>query len=327
MRIWKRSICALLVLCLFICMIGCGEQNVKSEWTMEGETVLHADLVFHILNYINIEGSPANTYSKEYINQFEEFRAERSNNEYKLIEEAQKLSAPYKKYFSEVSQVAFIGFYCSSYEELKDHLNNLPLSIGAREEFIKPFIECMDAELSLYTEYWSGVIAEQENNMNKFISYSNKELYSFEKLFKYANKKPHYYFCVSLEPGKGRGINNNDQLMSAAGCIPKNKEEQQLYAFFQAFHEMTHQITDNKLFTNISMEDGTHLLSENVVMKTDYYLIQKFNKGGLKEYIQWTAWLEGISEASEQDFLDYYILSEKEEKEIQKMIDEIASIS
>ncbi len=51
---------------------------------------------------------------------------------------------------------------------------------------------------------------------------------------------------------------------------------------------MTHQITDHKLFTNISMDDGTHLLSEKVVMKTDYYLIQRLEKELLDDYIQFS---------------------------------------
>ena len=324
MKIWKKSICMIVALFLFISTVGCAEQKVESEWVMEGETVLHSDIVFHILNYINLEGLPANMYSKEYIDEFEDFRSKQSNNDYKLIEETQKLSVAYKKYFNEVSNVAFIGFYSSSYEELQDRLNSMPISTEAKEEFIKPFIQCMDAELSIYTEYWNRIIAEQKNNMDAFISYSNKTLRALEKLFKYANKKPHYYFCVSLGQGKGRGINN--RFMSAAGCIPKNEGEQQ-NAFFQAFHEMTHQITDDKLFTHISMEDGTHSLSEKVVMKTDYYLIQKFEKDLLNDYIQWTAWLHGVSGASEKDFLDYYKLPEKEEKEVQEIIDEISNIS
>ena len=322
MRIWKKSICMILALFLFISTVGCAEQKVESEWAMEGETVFHSDLVFHILNYINLEGSPANMYSQEYIDEFEDFRSKQSNNDYKLIEEAQKLSVPYMKYFNEVSYVAFIGFDCSSYEQLKDQLNSMSISTEAKEEFIKPFIQCMDAELSIYTEYWNRIIAEQKNNMDAFISYSNKILCRLEKVFKYANKKPHYYFCVSLGQGKGRGI-WNDQFIGAAGCIPKNESEQQ-YAFFQAFHEMTHQVTDRKLFTHISMEDETHLLSEKVVMKMDYYLIQGLGENLLEDYLQWTAWLAEKSEASEQDFLDYYKLPDKEEKEVQELINEIS---
>ncbi|MBE6022057.1 MAG: hypothetical protein E7231_02335 [Cellulosilyticum sp.] len=325
MKIWKKAICMIVGLFLSICTVGCVKQKVESEWAMEGEPVFHSDLVFHILNYINFEGSPANMYSKEYIDEFENFRSKQSNNDYKLIEEAQKLSVPYMKYFNEVSNVAFIGFYASSYEELKDQLNSMSISKEAKEEFIKPFIQCMDAELSIYTEYWDRIMADQKNSMDAFISYSNKTLCALEKVFKYANKKPHYYFCVSLGQGKGRGIWNN-RFVSAAGCIPKSKSEQQ-HAFFQAFHEMTHQITDRKLFTHISMEDGTHLLSEKVVMKTDYYLIQRLDEDLLEDYIRWIAWLAGISEISEQDFLDYYKLPDKEEKEVQKIIDEISNIS
>ena len=61
-------------------------------------------------------------------------------------------------------------------------------------------------------------------------------------------------------------------------------------------------------------------------MMADYYLIQGLREDLISNYVQWTAWLVGISEPSVQDFLEYYKLPNKEAKKVQEIIDEILNI-
>ncbi len=199
-------------------------------------------------------------------------------------------------------------------------LNDKSVSEEAKSQFVIPFMQCVDNEKEFYQKYWDNKIKESKSYIDEFEKFSNQNYYNLHNVFAYTNKRPHYFLCVSIN-GKGRGIYSNDKL-TAAVEIPKTKEEMN-DAFYQAFHEMTHQITDKKFFSAINMEDGTHLQSENIVMLTDYYIFKELNPNLLKPYIEWTAKQAGVSDVTEQDFLDFYKVTEEQESEIKSLVKEM----
>ena len=83
----------------------------------------------------------------------------------------------------------------------------------------------------------------------------------------------------------GRGLQSQD-VFFAAVPLPQNEREAE-QAFFQLFHEYTHQFTDILLNRMIRMDDGTHDLSENLVILTDYFIIKKIREEMMKKYLTW----------------------------------------
>lgn len=327
--IWCFSIIATLCGCL-------NDDNIKTQQAVQNQietnisednkfsvttdTLFHADLIYHVFNYIDLKDSPANLYSQDYINDFEEFRA-KQNNTNNLIESTKKLSNAYAKYFDEVNYIAFCSFSYSNYDDMKDAiLNDKSVSEEAKSQFVIPFMQCIDNEKELYHKYWDNKIKESKNYIDEFEKFSNDKNYNLYKVFAYTNKRPHYFLCVSLN-GKGRGIWSIDKL-TAAVEIPKTKEEMN-DTYYQAFHEMTHQLTDKKFFSAINMKDGTHSQSEKVVMITDYYIFKEQDPNLLKPYIEWTAKQAGVSDVTEQDFLNFYKVTEEQELEIKSLVKEI----
>jgi hypothetical protein len=303
---------------MLLCTVSCASPKSGEGIYATAETLFHADLVFHLLNYINLKDSPANLYSEDYISKFEEYKSDHGF-ESSLLKDAQNLDSAYKDYFNEVNIINFYAFDYSTYEDMVDNLkNDTRFSSAAKEKFIKPFISCMDKEKDIYKQYWDEEIKKNQKNIDSFLKYFNHNISPLENVFTYTNKKALLYLCVSLN-NKGRGINIDDTLCAAI-YLPKN-EKQRAAGFYQAFHEMTHQFTDQFMFENISMEDGTKLLSEKIVMKTDYYLFQDAKD----EYIQWDADSYGVSNATENDFLKFYELPDEYEGKIQDLLSAINS--
>ncbi len=314
----KRFISLFLFNIMLLCTVSCSSPKSGESICVNAETLFHADLVFHILNYINLKDSPANLYSVDYISEFEEYKLVHGF-ESSLLKDAQNLEAAYKDYFNEVNTIMFDAFDYSTYEDMVENLkNNTTYSYDAKEKFIKPFISCMDKEKDIYKQYWDDEIKKNQKNMDSFLLYFQNNISPVEKVFTYTNKNALLYLCVSLN-NKGRGIRRNDTLCAAI-YIPKN-ENQQTAGFFQAFHEMTHQFTDRSILEYISMEDESHSLSETIVWKTDYFLFQHVKD----EYLQWAADCAGVSNATENDFLEFYELPDEYEEKIQNLLSAINS--
>ena len=54
-----------------------------------------------------------------------------------------------------------------------------------------------------------------------------------------------------------------------------------------SLHELTHPCTDDLVGTSICMEDGSHALTENIVMLADYYLIKEIAPELVDRYFKW----------------------------------------
>lgn len=83
--------------------------------------------------------------------------------------------------------------------------------------------------------------------------------------------------------GRGSG-NQNSLLVALPFPLNENDEED---AFFMAIHELTHFCTDDLVGEDISMKDGSHALTENIVMIADYELIKGVNPALVAGYLKW----------------------------------------
>ena len=120
-----------------------------------------------------------------------------------------------------------------------------------------------------------------------------------------------------------RGFYRQDDFFAAVP-LPGNERET-VTAFFQLFHEYTHQFTDFLLNRPVSMDDGTHDLSENLVILTDYFMIKEISEETAKEYLSWICAICGGTGAplDEAAFLQLFPvppdLKERMAKEIKDM--------
>lgn len=319
----RKLLSVILCFCI-LCTIGCNKSTESEETEVKSivttETLFQADIIYHVLKYIQLEDSPANLYDEEYINEFEAFRKE-NNNTYNLVDAAVQLSGAYAKYFDEVTFIAFCAFdYTTLEDTINGILNDEIVSESAKSEFIIPFIDCVKEEQTIYEEYWNNKIQDSQSNIDKLVELANGYFTKLQKVFDYTGKNPQFCLCISLD-GEGRGITNTDML-TAAIEIPETDEEMTA-AFFQGFHEMTHQFTDQRFFTSISMDDGTHLMSEKVVMMTDYYIFKELEPDLLEAYIKWTGEEAGKSDATEEEFLEFYDLPEEQDNGIETLLKEM----
>ena len=115
----------------------------------------------------------------------------------------------------------------------------------------------------------------------------------------------------------GRGFYINDYF-SAAVPFPETENDFQS-VFFMLLHEYTHQFTDN-LLNNINFDDGSHNLSENIVILADYYLIKETDKSLIPNYIKM---FSGNMTGSEENFLSYFKVEKTLEMNIIKLINSI----
>jgi hypothetical protein len=102
--------------------------------------------------------------------------------------------------------------------------------------------------------------------------------------------------------------------------FPKNKNEFD-FSFIQLLHEYTHNITDS-LLNNINMKDGSHNLSEYLVILTDYYLIKSIDKSFIPIYFEWIK--DGRNEdLNESKFLSMFNVHENLRTEMKRIINDI----
>jgi hypothetical protein len=138
-------------------------------------------------------------------------------------------------------------------------------------------------------------------------------------VFEYFNKPCKILFSFIISQN-GRGF-HSDTHFAALIRFPKNESAFD-FSFIQLLHEYTHNFTDGLLNQNINMKDGSHSLSENVVIVADYYLIKSIDENFIPQYFEWVR--NGCNEdLDEQKFINLFNFDENLKAELMKLMSNI----
>jgi hypothetical protein len=153
------------------------------------------------------------------------------------------------------------------------------------DNFIKPFINILDRESEFFFPWWDKHDTENEDGKNEPTSRIIADFVSFTPIFDYFKKSPQVFLSYTLT-ANGRGFGGFPEYFTALAPFPKTDAETN-FVFFTLLHEITHQFTDSLIQGGISMQDGSHDLSESIVILADYYLIEALHPTKLNDYFKW----------------------------------------
>lgn len=242
------------------------------------------DLMYHILAHMEINNA-SNLYSEEYIDQIKQAKAGQYAD---LIAELAPLTAYYNENFDRLAMINFLPFYCSDVNALIHTLTHFDgFSSEDKEAFILPLTKLIQKENTFYSSYWNQLHEHSASSRAELESYLSEELTKYRKLFAYW-KKEHAIIGISYSiTCNGRGF-GNPQAPSFSAIVPFTETKAHYKAtFLQILHEYTHQFTDALLQQNIRMDDGSHSLSEQMVILFDYYLIKALQPEDVDAYFRW----------------------------------------
>lgn len=242
------------------------------------------DLMYHILAHMEVNNA-SNLYSEEYINQIKQAKAGQFAD---LTAELAPLTAYYNENFDRLAMINFLPFYCSDVNALIHTLTHFEgFTAEDKEVFILPLIEIMKAENIFYEPYRMQLHGHTAASRAKLESYLSANLTKYRKLFVYW-KKEHAIVGMSYSMHcNGRGF-GSPQASAFSAIVPLvNDENHYETTFLQILHEYTHQFTDALLQQNIRMDDGSHFLSEQMVILFDYYLIKELCPEDVSAYFRY----------------------------------------
>lgn len=230
----------------------------------------------------------------------------------------------YNENFDRLSVIHFLPFYSNDWDNLKQLLlNHHGFTETDHKMFIVPFVQLLQKESAMYFSFWENqyqTISDRKIHTENLLRTKFGE---FQCFFDYANKNAAAYLSFSLTRN-GRGFHNANGDFGAFAPYPQNIKDME-NVFFTLLHEYTHQVTDPMFHTNIRMGDGSHDLSENIVILFDYYLIAAISKTETESYFHWLASLSGNVDKriSVDEFLQFFYVSPAIHNEIKNLIDEI----
>ena len=244
------------------------------------------DLVYHVLAYMQV-CNDSNLYSEKYIREFEKYRMA-SEFSYDLKHAMTKIEQYYNQNFERLGIVNFLPLTQpdEDFEALKERLLNYPgFTREDKDSFVGPFVTALEKESLIYFPYWESEYRNAHDRRQKGEAEREPLLRSCDCVFSHYQKNKAVAFLSFSITCNGRGLQSQD-VFFAAVPLPQNEREAE-QAFFQLFHEYTHQFTDILLNRMIRMDDGTHDLSENLVILTDYFIIKKIREEMMKKYLTW----------------------------------------
>ncbi|NLC68809.1 MAG: hypothetical protein GX754_08560 [Clostridiaceae bacterium] len=248
----------------------------------------YIDLVFHVLAHMHVNNA-SDLFSQKYIGTIQK---EKHPGDVDLPTEIRPLEQYYNNNFERLGMINFLPFYSDSLNELKQILFNYNgFNKDDINEFVTPFIDLLEREATFYYEYWEKQHKTLHDRINVVESQMERLLKNYKCIFDYYKKSALVYFSISITRN-GRGFSGIKNYFSAVIPFP-TKQQEFVNSFFTLLHEYTHQFTDRLLNTNISMQDGSHNMSENIVMLFDYHLIKAVNSTHKEAYINRLAKLSG----------------------------------
>jgi hypothetical protein len=245
---------------------------------------------------------------------------EKSGFAYDIKPAVNSLQDYYNENFERLMLINFLPYYCNDYNEMKN--NFLACNRFTQDDlqfFIKPFIEMFDSESEFFFGYWEALNKKYESVKQSIENYFTRELEKYSCVFEYFNKPCKILFSFIITQN-GRGL-HSDTHFSALIRFPENESAFD-FSFIQLLHEYTHNFTDGLLNTNINMKDGSHNLSENIVIVADYFLIKSIDENFIPRYFDWVS--NGRNEDfDEHKFINQFNINENLKTELIKLIGNI----
>lgn len=247
----------------------------------------HTDIVFHVLTHMKVENA-SNLFNEAYVQAIRQEK-ERLGITENLISQIGDLTDYYVRHFERLAVINFIPFMTNSFDELiKTIISWGNFTAEDKRSFINDFVAILERERGFYKEYWyqkDKILEKRKARVEKNL---NNRLALFKCLVEYykqqQNKKVQILFSYSMGQN-GRGSSIGDSLLAAIPFPINEKDEED--TFFMTLHELTHPCTDELVDKYISMKDGSHTLTENIVMIADYELIREIDPTLVDRYFKW----------------------------------------
>jgi len=279
----------------------------------------HYDLTLHILAHFKVNNA-SNLYNERYIQATEE---KKSNIAYDIKSAIKPLQDYYNENFERLMLINFLPYYCNNYDEMKNaFLTCDRFTQDDLQFFIKPFIEMLDKESVFFFGYWETLKKKYETSKRKTEDYFTGMLEKYSCVFRYFNKPCRILFSFIITQN-GRGF-YSDTHFAALIRFPENESEFE-FSFIQLLHEYTHNFTDGLLNTNINMKDGSHNLSENVVIVADYFLINSIDPSFIPRYLEFLGSMCNEN-LDKENFSYQFKLDENMEAELIKLINNVVDL-
>lgn len=247
----------------------------------------HTDIVFHVLTHMKV-GNASNIFNRAYVEEIRKEK-ERLGIQDGLIGELENLTDYYMKHFESLTIINFIPFMVNDFEELIQTIAHWStFTEEDRRNFINDFLAILENEKVFYRQYWQ----EKDNGLKCRKTVIEKSLNDrfalFQCLFNYYKQHKHMEVKILLsysmgQNGRGMGI-HDAQIVAVPFPIDEKSETD---TFFMVLHELTHPCTDYLVGDYISMGDGSHALTENIVMIADYEIIKKVSPTLIEDYFKW----------------------------------------
>lgn len=249
----------------------------------------HKDIVFHVLTHMKVDNA-SNIFNENYIEEIS-LEKKKLGIQDNLRECLEALTDYYMTHFERLTIINFIPFVTNSFEALTQTLMHLEhFTEEDQSNFIHPFIAILEEEKPFYYAYWHQKDALIKHRKAIIEKHLNNSLMPFKCLFDYYEQHMHMKVDILLSYSmgqNGRGSSNGQSHLVALP-FPFNETHEE-NTFFMALHELTHPCTDDLVSKGkaISMKDGSHALTENIVMVADYELIKVVNPLLLESYLKW----------------------------------------
>lgn len=290
---------------------------------MRIKTCFQADIVYHMLAHMDVQGNPSNLFSPSYIHKISEAKTSYAP----CLEVAmESLREYYNRHFERLCVVNFLPYYTEGVDGLIVALKNYPtFTLEDKKRFVDPFVTLLTREREQFYEvYWRESLASNARNMEEFEKYLCKHLAPLGLLFHNSNLRPNVFISLSMTTfGRGFGM---EGFLSASVPLPMGPVEYE-DAFFQVVHEFTHQLTDSLLESAITMDDGSHALSESLAIVGDYYLFQRLSLEKTKDYLEWVSRADQNNEKPVASLSDAFPLSEKLDLSLRDLVDQLCRLS
>jgi hypothetical protein len=209
------------------------------------------DLVFHVFAHIKVNNA-SDLYDGSY-----EFDTD--------------LTRYYNENFNRLAIIQFMLTDAKTIDDVADILLN-KFNEYDKQFFILPFIAILRREDKTYRAQWDRI--KPDTTIETAIAKKFNE-FAFDKDI-------NIYLSHSLTR-YGRGIYSPDKYQAV---VPFSYDTE--HCFYMALHEITHQITDKLLNSDINMDDGSHDLSESVAIMADYHWLND-----KESYLRWISKIIG----------------------------------
>ncbi len=274
----------------------------------------HIDLVFHILAHIKVNNS-SDLFSKPYI---EKMRLAIQDDKISLPQSAVNY---YNQNFNRLGIMNFLPFFTQNMEELIQLLRDYNrFNENDKVFFVYPFVDVLTRHSTKYFEFWDKQFHKEKANRLLIEETLRNKINQYSFLFDYYKKSAKAWLSFSITKN-GRGIGISD-CFSVAVPYPLDIDKLD-NTFFMLLHEFTHQFTDIIINADINMDDGSHDLSETIVMLTDYYLIKNICKSDVTPYLSWLAPKGDETYIDEDLFLKIFKVSEPIQQGINKIVEQL----